>query len=426
MRRTTLGVAISLASCLLLGATTATAATRFAEPTGSGPEPCVTNDPCPLPLAVDGPGVSDSDIVVIRSGSYTLSAPLAINHAITVRSPTLQAATISYTTTGLFQDAVSVNNGGAVLQGVAIFATGPGGALRVSTGRAEWVVARSSGSRGTCLPGVGTAPRLRDSVCHATGSNGIAVDITAGCPGGAQPQDTSLLRNVTAVATGLNGVGMSMDLSSGCNIAYDALNVIAQGIAADLRAVTDADPDTQATITMANSSFDTVSEQGPGASITAPGTGANITEAPAFVAPGDFHQARGSPTIDAGAVDGHTGLADIDGQAREQGEGIDIGADETLVPDTVLIKRPPKRQTTKRKRVNARFKFTSNAFTGDTPTFECKLDKRAYKPCKSPRDYRVKSGGGKGKRHVFRVRATMVGGTDATPAKWRWRVKRTR
>jgi hypothetical protein len=270
-------------------------------------------------------------------------------------------------------------------------------------------------------------PRLRDSVCHNTGANGYAVGTEAGCAGGPLPQVTSLLRNVTAVATGSSSVGIKMDLNGGCNLRYEARNVIAQGTAAGLAAVTDANPNTLATITMTSSSFDTVSASGAGASITAPGTGANITEPPLFAnaAAGDFHQAPGSPTIDAGTLGSQTGLADLDGEPRQQGEGIDIGADETLIPDTTITKGPARKVRRKAKRVPARFRFESNAFAGDNPAFECKLDRKAYKPCDSPATYRVRSGPGKGARHVFRVRATMAAGRDTTPATWRWRVQRT-
>ncbi|HEX2128902.1 MAG TPA: hypothetical protein VHF58_06760 [Solirubrobacterales bacterium] len=49
--------------------------------------------------------------------------------------------------------------------------------------------------------------------------------------------------------------------------------------------------------------------------------------------------------------------------------------------------------------------------------FECKLDRRAYKPCTSPLRKKVKVG-----KHKLRVRATdAAGNTDPTPAVVRWR-----
>ncbi len=67
-------------------------------------------------------------------------------------------------------------------------------------------------------------------------------------------------------------------------------------------------------------------------------------------------------------------------------------------------------------RHRARFEFSS-----DEPgsTFECKLDRRDYKPCGSPRRMRGLDDG----RHGFRVRATdPSGNVDPTPARSRWKI----
>ena len=82
-------------------------------------------------------------------------------------------------------------------------------------------------------------------------------------------------------------------------------------------------------------------------------------------------------------------------------------------PETSIVKGPKKR--TKKKK--AKFRFAS-----DEPgsTFECKIDRKRFTTCSSPRKLkRVKPG-----RHRFLVRATdAVGNLDATAAKKRWRVK---
>jgi len=55
-------------------------------------------------------------------------------------------------------------------------------------------------------------------------------------------------------------------------------------------------------------------------------------------------------------------------------------------------------------------------------SFECKLDKRGFKPCGSPRAYSrklLRPG-----EHAFRVRAhDEPGNTDETPAKAKWKVR---
>jgi hypothetical protein len=83
---------------------------------------------------------------------------------------------------------------------------------------------------------------------------------------------------------------------------------------------------------------------------------------------------------------------------------------DTVAPQTTITKRPAKR-TTKRK---VKFGFTASEAG---VTFECKLDNRAYRPCTSPKKYRVKLG-----KHTFLVRATdAAGNLDATPAKYRFK-----
>jgi hypothetical protein len=54
-------------------------------------------------------------------------------------------------------------------------------------------------------------------------------------------------------------------------------------------------------------------------------------------------------------------------------------------------------------------------------TFKCKLDKGAFKPCRSPKTYKVKPG-----KHVFKVEAIDVAGADKTPATYRFKVLRCR
>lgn len=86
---------------------------------------------------------------------------------------------------------------------------------------------------------------------------------------------------------------------------------------------------------------------------------------------------------------------------------------DTAAPQSTITKRPRNRT---RKRLST-FRFRS---TEAGSTFECKLDRRRYVPCRSPRRVRVRPG-----RHVFRVRAIdAAGNRDATPAVDRWIVLR--
>ncbi len=63
----------------------------------------------------------------------------------------------------------------------------------------------------------------------------------------------------------------------------------------------------------------------------------------------------------------------------------------------------------------AKFKFSS---TAKGAKFECKLDRRKFKPCKSPVTYK----GLKPGKHVFKVRAVKGKAVDPTPAKRKFKV----
>jgi hypothetical protein len=65
----------------------------------------------------------------------------------------------------------------------------------------------------------------------------------------------------------------------------------------------------------------------------------------------------------------------------------------------------------KLKGTTAKFSFTSSE---PGSSFECKLGKRAFKPCSSPKKYKHLSAG----KHKFQVRAVdATGNVDASPAK---------
>jgi hypothetical protein len=64
------------------------------------------------------------------------------------------------------------------------------------------------------------------------------------------------------------------------------------------------------------------------------------------------------------------------------------------------------------------FKFTS---TEGKSTFQCKLDKKPFKACGSPKTYKKLKPG----KHVFKVRAIdKAGNVDPTPAKRKFTVLR--
>jgi CSLREA domain-containing protein len=80
-------------------------------------------------------------------------------------------------------------------------------------------------------------------------------------------------------------------------------------------------------------------------------------------------------------------------------------ADKT--PPKVTIKKAPKAKSAN---TTAKFKFTSNEAGS---TFKCKLDKKPFKKCKSPKTYK----GLKPGKHVFKVKATDAAGNVSAMAK---------
>jgi hypothetical protein len=86
---------------------------------------------------------------------------------------------------------------------------------------------------------------------------------------------------------------------------------------------------------------------------------------------------------------------------------------DTKAPQT-KIRSGPKGTTTSKK---AKFKFSSSE---SGSKFQCRLDRKAWQSCRSPRTYKnLKKG-----QHTFRVRARdKAGNVDATPAKRTWSVK---
>jgi Ca2+-binding RTX toxin-like protein len=179
-------------------------------------------------------------------------------------------------------------------------------------------------------------PLVQDSACIATGSGGRALLSTLGVTAGNDA--VSLLRNVTAVATGASSEGIeSNSTGSGGSVTVQGVNVIASGTSYDIRAA-GAATGSAAIADFSYSSYDTQLELTNGL-VTDPGSDSNLT-APALLAnpaAGDVHQRPGSWTIDRGsrAISGDS--VDIDAEPRYQGVAPDIGADEFTV-----LRRTPK------------------------------------------------------------------------------------
>ena len=97
-------------------------------------------------------------------------------------------------------------------------------------------------------------------------------------------------------------------------------------------------------------------------------------------------------------------------QDKDQGKGKkNKSADK--VPETRITKGPKGKIHS----TTAKFKFFSPE---KGAKFECKLDRKKFKPCKSPKTYKKLKPG----KHVFKVRAVKGKQVDPTPAKRRFKV----
>jgi hypothetical protein len=391
------------------------AAQRYASPTGTGTA-CTSGTPCPIEEAINN-ATSPSDEVIVNSGTYTLTSGQAllayfggdVHGAVGGPRPVIQTNAVN-----------GLSGAGGTVSDLRIIHTGTGTGFSIggATGVGQRLEVTSTGSQ-SCNVSAGGV--LRDSFCinnKTTAGNKYALQSIVG--GGTS---IGYARNVTAVATGTGSYGVYvLAQSSGGSATLDLRNVIASGTQKDVRV--DAVAGATATGTLAYSNYDSTELSASGTPTVTPfGTGTNQATAPQFAnAPaGDYHEAPLSPTIDAGSVDARTGTLDVDGEARVQGTAVDIGADEAAAtgldttPPATSIDKGPKKKTKSKK---ATFEFSADEAGA---TFECTVDKKPARPCASPLKLKKLKPG----KHKLAVTATDgAGNTDATPAIYKWKVKK--
>ena len=110
--------------------------------------------------------------------------------------------------------------------------------------------------------------------------------------------------------------------------------------------------------------------------------------------------------------------ADGDGYGDDSQDGCPSDATtqgpcpDVTPPETTITKKPPNKTS----KSTVKFKFSSSEAGS---TFECKKDKKPWKPCTSPTKMRRLDEG----RHKFKVRAIdAAGNVDPTPARDRFKV----
>jgi hypothetical protein len=165
---------------------------------------------------------------------------------------------------------------------------------------------------------------IRNTVFVSTGPT-AALGVTSN--GGTNTLD---IRNVTAIATNQFAAAIANTHQSGGSEVFNAYNLIARNTAGgtDVEAF-----GAGATITLHHSNYLTPSSQNMGVVQDAVGD-PHQTASPLFTnaGSGDYSEAPGSPTINAGITDPLNGPLDFAGNARSQGSSTDIGAYEVVVP----------------------------------------------------------------------------------------------
>ncbi|HKN92803.1 MAG TPA: choice-of-anchor Q domain-containing protein [Thermoleophilaceae bacterium] len=241
-------------------------------------------------------------------------------------------------------EAIDVNNPQAVLSWVDIEHSGAANdiALNIEPGtarqvRVHTIASATDFSACSVTPDVAgvwgpdPAPAsLIDSVCWSSADGTPAIRWSLN---GSANNVTPVLRNVTAIASGVGAAAMDLHAQNGATPTVQATNVIARG-ALDVTASTSGIASPTATVQLDHSNYATVEAADAGSTITPAGTNGGQTGAPLFAnaAAGDFRELAGSPTIDAGVDDPLNGLLDLAGSSRTVGAATDIGAYEFVPP----------------------------------------------------------------------------------------------
>lgn len=327
----------------LLTPVAAQAATRYASPTGTGPEPCTQADPCALTAATSG-GLANGDTVILlgrTTGASTSVYDLTtlpgrvgveINRADVTLTALEDGVIIRSNSTSA---AVRAPIGGAairrlVIQNVCRSSIDPdpagctvgtiGYALRAAAATVDRVFAYSSKLRGCDFYGAMT---VANTVCFALDA-GYAIKVE-------RPRSMSFV-NVTARSKNYPAIDIT-NAGAGCaaggvtivNTIVNATATFAAPLWANRDGIADPCP---LDLTLRNSSVPT---RDVGMSVALTETGM-LAEAPTYSDGLLLRPRASSPTVNRGSTNAGdltlAGLYDLDGRDRVQGGRIDIGAYE--------------------------------------------------------------------------------------------------
>jgi hypothetical protein len=412
-------ISLALPACAL-------GAARYAAPGGGAAAGCPQASPCSLATAITGAAADDE--VVVTPGTYAVASRIESTMPLNVHGIPGQPLPRIVGASGVTPLALSAT---VSLSYLAVEATesSQGAIAAIGSGDVFDHLELIGHGIATLALRPGFQFTLSDSLLTSDGET--AALFVQGVESGS-PQ----LRNDTLIATGPESVGISLFVTSpAVTVTIDATNVIAEGTHFDAEAA--ATPGGTAAIAFDHSNLDT--SKGP---VTAT---AGQTAPPLFVnaAAGDYREAPSSPTVDAGINDPANGTTDLAGDPRALPVFLtcgapppaitDIGAYEFVptsppcAPPVALgppVKNPLQTRIFKAKIKGGRAKFRfagSGGTAGAALEFSCKLDRRPWRNCRSPKTYRHLKPG----RHTFRVRSQSAGTVDSTPAKRHFRIRAT-
>ena len=348
MRRSLFAVGTTLVFALVLAAS-ASAAQRYAAPSGTANLSCSQLLPCDIETAINGITMNmpvENDEVIVGPGSYyeigTASTPLAtsLHPGVDLNIHGVAGEPRPQIFSAVSSAALYLNGSGSMTaRYLDIEQSGTGSAVFLSEGTIDELIARTGAAhQAGCLVIDAT---VTDSVCDGTGTNGYGLNSDIGC--GPPCSTSSTVRNSDLYGTGSGGAGVFDGAGSGpATVTVALTNVIARGGPGghDLVTVQSAAGAVSA-ITATHSDYVTVDTSG-GGTATAAGTASNIETDPALVNPAgeDFHETVASPTIDGGVTSTTNGSLDFDGQTRTEGGLTDIGADEYIALPTAVSGSP--------------------------------------------------------------------------------------
>jgi hypothetical protein len=307
----------ALAALSLVLSAPAWAAPRYASPSGGGD--CLTT-PCSLATAITG--ANPGDEVIVGPGTYAVETKITAPVALSIHGAVGQARPriVGASTVTPLESFATLHVSDLRIESTdsdlgSLFVVGDGSTFT----RLQLLATRTDDGSGLALR-PGTTFILRDSLLIASGGMFSGAVFIQGVATG-----LATIRNVTAIASGSESTGIAVTVvNPSATVTVDVRNVIAVA-ATDFSA---AAPSGAVVFNVSYSNFDSAS------GITA-GVG-NQSAAPVFVdlAAEDYHQAPGSPTIDAGVDDPQNGSSDLDGNPRPTGPVPDIGAYEYQPPPT--------------------------------------------------------------------------------------------